>query len=56
MGFWIMLGSFILGLTLLVLGFSSKGLPPSSKRSLNKISSLIGIILVGFAIYLAWPK
>lgn len=56
MGFWIMLISFILGLGLLIFGFSSKGKTAPSKSYLSKLSSLMGIALVVFAIYLAWPK
>ncbi|MBM6615129.1 hypothetical protein JTF06_09545 [Desemzia sp. RIT804] len=58
MGFWIMLISFILGVGLLISGLTSKskGKAATSKSFLSKLSSSAGIILIGFSVYLAWPK
>ncbi|MFL2132406.1 hypothetical protein [Desemzia sp. FAM 24101] len=56
MGFWIMMISFILGVGLLINGFIPKGKTGPSKSYLSKLSSLTGITLIGFAIYLGWPK
>lgn len=56
MGFWIMLISLILGLGLLIFGFSSNEKKPHFKRDLNKLSAVTGLVLIGFAVYLAWPK
>lgn len=56
MGFWIMLTSFILGLGLLISGFNPKEKKPHFKEILSSFSVIIGIVLIGFAVYLAWPK
>ena len=56
MGFWIMLISFVFGWGFLIFGFDLKGKGTHFKRTLNKFSAIIGLILIGFAIYLAWPK
>ena len=56
MGFWIMLIAFILGLGLLISGFSPNKQKSHFKRDVNKLSAVTGLVLIGFAVYLDWPK
>lgn len=56
MGFWIMFISFVLGLVLLISGFNPKEKKPHFKEILSRFSVIIGLVLIGFAVYLAWPK
>lgn len=56
MGFWVMLVSFIFGLSLLMFGFSSRRSSNVTKNSLSKFSFFTGILFLGLAVYLAWPK
>jgi len=56
MGFWVMLVSFIFGLSLLMFGFSSRKSSKVTKYSLSKFSFFTGILFIGLAVYLAWPK
>ncbi|MFL2101424.1 hypothetical protein [Desemzia sp. FAM 23991] len=56
MGFWIMLLSFICGLGLFIFGFDFKGKGTHFSGNLSKFGAVIGLILIGFAVYLAWPK
>lgn len=56
MGFWIMLASLIMGICLIIIGIYSKNETNTFGRYFKKISMVIGIIAVLFAIYLGWPK
>ena len=54
MGFFAMLGSFFLGIFLIVFGFTRKG--SQNNGWLKGSSILIGIGLVSFAVWLGLPK
>lgn len=50
MGFWVMLGSAILGLILIILGIGK-----AKQNKLWLIALLVGLASFAFAVWLAWP-
>lgn len=50
MGFWVMSGSAILGIILIIFGFNKK--VKSYSRIAEWFFIILGLVLIGFAIYL----
>lgn len=51
MGFFVMLGSAVLGIVLL-----SSGLARRKEGEKGMAAIILGLVLIAFAVWLAWPK